>query len=353
VSPRKARRRLNRRAVGWYLFGFMAVQIGLGALVERSGAALRDSVFERNAARLAARRAEYPDRPLLLALGSSRTLTGLDAGRITRADGRRLVFNMGELGAGPMVEQVFLRRLLGRGTRPDALLLELTPMQMATYSLVPPEESSLDTGRLTAAELRLVSQYYRFRVTSSVRWLQARGLPCLSRQRELHAALNVDSIDMSGGETEDDFGYLAKPRLSPAKETVAFQAVFNDVGDKLMNSSLADGPARAFRDLIGLCRREHLPFAVVLMPESEHMRQLHPPQFLADLDRYLADLRCEADFRLIDARAWVADADFQDPHHLHVGGAAVFSDRLMREWLADWSPGGSSWTGGVVVSKNR
>jgi hypothetical protein len=349
VSPRKQRRRWNRGTVCWYLLGIAAVQIGLGAAVERAGPVLRDPVYQRNAARLAERRAEYPDRPLLVALGSSRTLMGLNAGRVTRADQRWLVYNCSDFGAGPMLEQVFLRRLLTAGVRPEAVLLELVPLQLAAGKLVPMEESSLDTGRLTAPELRSVAGYYSHPVTSGFRWLQARGMPCVSRQRALHDALQIDEPAGSQDGTPDAFGFLGYGRGPTASFEIAAQKVYQEYAPWLPTARMADGPKRAFRGLVETCRRERLPFAVVLMPEADGFRRLYPPSFTAEVDRFLADLRGEADFRLIDARTWVPDAGFADPHHLHAEGAAIFSDRLFRDWLADYSPpsrDGTSLTAG-------
>ena len=300
---------------------------------------LRDPVFEQKAACLAERRAEAPDRPLLIALGSSRTLMGLNAGQVTAADGRWLTFNFGDLGAGPMLEQVFLRRLLARGVRPDALLIEIVPLHLATNVVVPMEESGLDTGRLSAGELRMVAGYYRVPCSSGVRWLQARGLPCVSRQRALHDALHVDEtaagMDSSAA---DGFGFLAMPQRPPEARKAAFQASLKEYGRWLPTSQLAPGPVRAVRDLIALCRREHLPFTVVIMPECDRFRQLHPPEFRADFDQFLADTRRAGEFPLLDARGWVTEDGFCDLHHLNVAGAKTFHARLGRELIANMNP---------------
>ena len=339
MSPRKRRRRWNRSTVCWYLAGLVAVQLVVGLAVEWAGPKLRDPVYERTAARLAARRAEYPDRPLLLAVGSSRTLMGLDAGRITRTDPRWLTYNLSDLGAGPMLEQVFLKRALAAGYRPDCVLLELTPVMLVRNGMITWEEGGLDLSRLTGPELTAVSGYYRFPIAAGARWVRSRGLPCVSRQRELHDALGVDRECLGPpGDRVDPFGFAPAPRLTPAELRAALRTGAEKYRDRLRKGHVEDEPARAFRDLIGFCRRETLPFAVVIMPECRSFRELPGPQLGAELDRYLGELRRDGDFRLIDARAWVADEEFWDAHHLNFDGAAKFSDRLCREWLAGITP---------------
>jgi hypothetical protein len=339
VSPRKHRRRWNRAIVGWYFAGLVAVQFVVGAAVEWAGPKLRDPVYDRTAARLAARRAEYPDRPLLLAVGSSRTLMGLDAGRITRTDPRWLTYNLSDLGAGPMLEQVFLRRAIAAGFRPDCVLLELTPVMFVRNGMITWEEGGLDLSRLTGPELTAVSGYYHYPFVAGCRWAKARGLPCVSRQRELHDALGVD-LECLGppGDRVDPFGFAPAPRLAPAELQAALHAGAAKYRNRLRDGHVEDEPGRAFRDLVGFCRRERLPFAVMMMPECASFRASPGPQFRDELDRYLADLRRDGDFRLIDARAWVGDDGFWDAHHLNFDGAAGLSDRLCREWLAGVLP---------------
>jgi hypothetical protein len=332
VSRRKARRRDYRATVCWYLVGLVAVQIGVGAVIECALPQLRDPVYGQNAARLAQRLAEYPDRPLLLALGSSRTMMGLDAGRMTSSNGRWLVFNFAELGGGAMLQQTLLGRLLAEGVRPIAVQIELVPLQVAAGPILPFEESSLDTGRLTAAELRAVSGYYRYPVTSGFRWLKARTLPCVDRQRALHDALDFDTAP-AGETTVDAFGFW-RCEGSPADADHRRERVRREFGPWLATTRLADGPVRAFEGLVALCRRERLPFTVVIMPEAESFRSLYAKSFCDEFDQWLAGLRREHEFPVIDARTWEGDDAFLDPHHLCAEGAVLFSDRLARDWLA-------------------
>jgi hypothetical protein len=335
VSAHKARRRWTRANVCWYVLGFVAVQLVLGTAVEWAGTDFRDPIFTRKRKLLAARHADAPGRPLLLALGSSRLLMGLDTGGVTRADGRLLAFNFGDLGAGPMLEQIYLRRLLADGLRPDVVLLEIVPMQLATGIGVTGEQTRLDPARVTWAEMNAVAPNYRYPVTAYARWLKTRGLACLSKQQEIHDALGVDAprVAVPPPAGEDDYGFGGYP-TPPAQERAAgIRDHLARFRPQLAGSRLAKGPARAVRDLVSLCRAERLPFTVILMPECSGLRDLHTPEFQADLDGLFGSLQAEGAFELIDARTWVGDDGFWDGHHLHVAGAQAFTERFIREAL--------------------
>jgi hypothetical protein len=334
VSLHKARRRWTRGNVCWYVLGLAAVQLGLGVAVEWT-APLRDPVYRQKVELLAGRRAEAPTRPLFLALGSSRTLMGLDAAAVNETDDKWLTFNFGDLGAGPMLEAVFLRRLLAERVRPDLVLIEVVPLQLATSLVVPSEENALEPGRLSWTEMTSLTSYYRFPVTAFWRWVKARALASVKSQRELHDALRIDVpiADVALPSAVDRYGFLPCPPPSPEERAEAFRIGLGRYRSRLAVSGLADGPARALRELVALCGREHIPFAIVIMPECSGFRDLHTPRFCAALDRFLADLSDAGALELIDARAWVPDDGFLDVHHLDAGGARTFSKRLAEEVL--------------------
>jgi hypothetical protein len=327
MSRARTRRRFHGGAVGWYLLGFAAVQLGLGVVIERAAPALRDEVYAQKSGQLAARCAEAPDRPLLVALGSSRTLLGFDAEYVSRNGELPLAYNFGELGAGTVLEQVFLRRLLAAGVRPDLVLLEVAPLQLADPDSV---NARANSHRMSWAELSWVAKYQRRPVNAYAAWAAGRGLACVSSRGALHEALGVDA-PRQAGPGAGAYGFLPFSR-EPEARAAHIRSDLERFA-YLAGARLTDGPARSVRDLVGLCRAEGLRFAVVLMPECAGLRALHPPEFLAQLDRLFDDLRRDGEFELIDARAWVADDGFRDCHHLDFTGARAFTARLAADGL--------------------
>jgi hypothetical protein len=314
--------------------GLIMVQVAVDAAIKWAGAALRDPVFHQHGTRLAERRHESHDRPLFLALGSSRMYMGLDAAKISATDPSVLVYNFSDLGAGPMLEQVFLRRLLAEGVRPDMVLIDLVPLQLATSIVVPSEESILEARRLTLTEMQRVAQYYRFPVTAYYRWSRAVGLPTVFRQTELREAL-LAAMPQTNASTGvvDGYGFWPCAPVPAAHRLMTIRSDLERFSDRLASSRLADGPVRALRDLVALCRHECLPFAAILMPECEEFRKRHSAQFCADVTQLLEDLKRDGEFPVTDARTWVSDEGFVDAHHLSSEGATTFTDRFIRDTL--------------------
>src|SRR5262245_7975669 len=120
-SARRALGRRSARALASGAACFLAAQLALGLAVEHCLPAVRDPEYAAKTARLRARLAESPGRPLVLVLGSSRVQMGLRAGSVNaECDGRpALVFNFGMSGGGAQLESLCLRRLLDEGIRPD------------------------------------------------------------------------------------------------------------------------------------------------------------------------------------------------------------------------------------------
>jgi hypothetical protein len=81
-------------------------------MIDSAEPGLCDSEYGHRLALLRAKQAACPDRPLLFALGSSRTLYGFRPDALGKSADGALAFNFGGLGAGPLVERMFLDRLL-------------------------------------------------------------------------------------------------------------------------------------------------------------------------------------------------------------------------------------------------
>jgi hypothetical protein len=167
-------------------------------------------------------------------------------------------------------------------------------------------------------------------------WGTARLWPCYHHQSELYAALgmdlpaNVPATDRFAG---DRFGWRgAWPGGAPAetKERIAWQVgrYRRAVGDP----DVAEGPVRAFRDLLGLCRDQNLPVILLMPPQGSAFQS-----FRAEAEEVHAqavvDLANEFGLPLVDARAWIGDDSFSDGHHLTEAGAEAYSRRLGQEVL--------------------
>jgi hypothetical protein len=131
IPPRKAA--LDRRArvaLVCFALAFAAGQAAFRVVLVRRPA-IGDPEFGRKLDSLRAKVADDPNRPLVVMLGSSRVATGFRPDtmpRLTTADGREVAaFNYAQVGTGPQVAHLVLKRMLAAGVRPDWVLVEFWP----------------------------------------------------------------------------------------------------------------------------------------------------------------------------------------------------------------------------------
>jgi hypothetical protein len=330
----------SRAVLGWALVAFAAAQLLLAVAVERLRPAWRDRPYGMKLARLRQRLAQHPGRPLALMLGSSRTYYGLRAEALDGLpgpDGRPLVgFNFGLAAAGPLRQSACLRSLLDEGIRPDLLLIEVLPPLLNEPGrdrlceenwIFVPGLSATDVGRLTP----YVSRPYGF----GQRWLRSRLVGCQTHRRRILADCASGWLppDTASLARMHDGGWVSAPQgtVSDEERWRETATVREQYASAFTDFRIGDGPARALRDLLGLCRRERISVALVLMPEGSAFRGWYPPKMEAALADFLDELRESHGVTVIDARHWVADVGFWDSHHLLPEGAAAFSRRLADE----------------------
>jgi hypothetical protein len=316
------------------------VQTSIGLALDRWLPQVRDPAYAAKERKLHTLLVQAPERPLVLALGSSRTLLGLDGRRLSAAAGRPLVFNFGLAGGGPLLELVCWQRLCGAGIRPRLLFVEVLPALLNQTDQRALDESWFDGMRLAGDELPGIEPFHSRPGQLLRQWCKARCLPCWRHAAALRDCISVNA-DQSGtpGRSDpvetDAYGWHRHPgsHMSEAeRQRLAnaarwqYHGVFGDF--RLALSSL-----HALHALLHQCRQDGIPVGLVLMPESTTFRALYPPAVRQGLDAALTELVRKENVPLIDARSWVADDGFWDGHHLLPEGAAVFSCRFDREAL--------------------
>ena len=317
----------------WAGLFFASLQLGIGVCLDCWLPDVHDPEYALKERQLRALRAAAPGRPLVVMLGSSRTLLGLQAGRLGEGgpDGPAVVYNFGVVGCGPVLEWVYLRRLLAAGIRPDLLLVEVLPpaFNRADDRLL--EENWLNGRRLSLAEVGRLRCCHSHPARLLEQWCQARCLPCAGDQAGLRRRLGLDQTAPAW----DAHGWQACPLggLKRAGRRRLTELAHRQYRDSLRGFHPAEEPARALNDLLDRCRREGIPVALVLMPEAAEFRRFYAPGLRAAIVRSLGELSREKGVPLIDAGTWVGDTGFWDGHHLLPKGAAEFTDRFGREAL--------------------
>ena len=332
-SSRKA-----RNSIAWGLFGFAFLSLIAGVAVENWLPTARDPEFSRKLRRLLALREGAPEKPLILMLGSSRTLTGFNAEAAQRTceESGASVFNFGVNGGGPFAELLILRRLIARGIKPDLLILEILPGTLNAGGQKPMEELWLQGSRLQRGEIGAMGKFHSQPSSLWRRWAKSRALPWNYLQKSAEAML-VPGREATaygpGACIVDDYGW--EPRFlggvtEELRET-NWQIAEKQYGGRLRTFQLARPPAGALQTVLELCDQERIPLRLVLMPEGQRFKDLYSAQNLRGIGDYLQILHEKWNVPIVDARDWLADSDFYDYHHPLPCGADAFSVRLARE----------------------
>ena len=326
-----------RAALIWALVGFVAFQVSVVAAADLFAPEVYDPEYAARLTRLQARHAEHPERPLLVLLGSSRTTQLFRPETmppLTAPDGRAVLpFNFSRAGGGPVYSRLAFSRLSQQGLKPDWVVVELMPALMVNRY-----ERYFYTG-VTASELSDLARYITGR----------RAVGCYAKLRLLPGYKNrtgllrmfapswvlpmgdndpIANIDELGGE-----GKRIKPTMPDAERCAEDVRVSKAYGEILAGYKIDPGADRAFRDLLRSCRGSGVGVVVVRTPESSAFRAAYQPEALATLAAYQAELTREFGVRVIDAREWLPDEEFEDGHHPLLNGQKRFTRRLYREVL--------------------
>jgi hypothetical protein len=342
AKPLRARR--ARAALACGLLVVAAAQVGLSVAVETVRPEWRDPEYGHRLLKLEALRAAHPGRPLVLALGSSRTqmaLSPADMG-FAGAPGAPLVYNFGQAGAGPVHMLLTFDRLRDAGVKPAFVLLEFFPAALTTDG--PAEQVFKTWGpRLGVGDLRRLAPYcadptalrrewaanrvapwYALRLTLMSHW-QPGWLPWFHQRGFLWEQLDAHGCS--------PFPY--QPVHPDARAAWVAQAR-DQYGPALGNYRIGTSSDRALRELVGRCRAAGVPVALYITPEGPAFRSWYAPQTRQTLDAYLAALRTDLAVPVFDATAGFVEEDFADGHHLLKGSAARFSRTLAAEYLRGW-----------------
>jgi hypothetical protein len=344
MTRRAARSLLSRRgrsAVAWALAAFALCQLGAAIAIESSYPQFRDPEFGYRRNRLVERLAHASPRPYTaVMLGSSRTTVGFDAGILELQLSEHLqrpsiAFNFGITGAGPLTHLLNLRRLLKDNVRPDLVLIEILP-PLLNGQPWNQESLRLRPERLWHDEVGVLKNY-GCEPGIDQRWLTGWPVPFYEHRfpilsRFLPSWLPYDMrLDWAIG--IDDSGYAPRPKMrrSAAAEQVALENMRKDYSVRLDKFLLGGQACRGLVELVELCEQEHLPAALVLMPEGTAFRALYKPEVWEQIDGFLKYVAGRAHIPILNAREWLPDTAFVDAHHLLQEGAEEFTTRFGHE----------------------
>jgi hypothetical protein len=328
----------------------LSAQLGLSWAVHTDRLPLRDPVYADKFALLCGRpgfmpTAPDPGRPLaLLFLGSSRSIDAIDAGAVGTGLSDRLkrpveAFNFASPGAGPVMNAVYLRRLLADGVRPDAVVIEVHPALLAA-DVPPPEAVWFGVVRLRPEELPLVrvlgfsaappaAHGYRGWL---VPWYEYR-VPLIDRYA---TQLTVFPYPVLSPQPCDANGFFRCRTVGPIERARLLELTRKQYEGFLNGYRPGGCGVAGLRDMLEVCRAWNIRAALLLTPESSEFRNWYPEPGRAQILPVLRGLASEFSCPLFDCREWLPDELVGDGHHLTGPGADAFTARLTNEALAPW-----------------
>ena len=152
-------RRKAACAVVWFVAFAVVLNVGFLLALDYGPPRLRDPEYGKRLASVHARAAENPNRPLVLALGSSRTAMGVRPDVLADETAGPLILNLSLAGSGPVMELMAFRRALADGVKPAAVLVEYWPAflhEVGGYH----EQARLDVARLRPVDRPLVREFF-------------------------------------------------------------------------------------------------------------------------------------------------------------------------------------------------
>lgn len=343
LTSARSRRQSARLTVFCGAAWFAVATLALAVAMETVKPQWRDPEFAHRIHRLRQWKTEAPDRPLVLAFGSSRTQMAFCPAVMGFPDepGAPMVYNCGYRGAHPLGVWLHLTRLLDEGPRPDFVLI-----QLATHEIGIPGDTErqlvLWAPRLSSTDLTRLVPFSDGSTTLLRRWAVAR-LKGWSEHREAMMSellprwqTHQRRLDLTW-ERMDTYGFVpfAAPMVSEAVRKQALGETRQKFAAAIRGRKPGSVSDRAYRDLIARCQTEGIPVAFFVAPESPTLRSWYRPAALKIEAEYHRSL-VERGVPVFPAPTHLAEDDFADGYHMLRHGAEKYSQWLAEHHLKPW-----------------
>jgi hypothetical protein len=333
-------RRHGRATLLWAVASFILLQLGLRVGIDSCWRVLRDPTFEIKARRLERLISQSPQPPItVLMFGSSVTGNSFKAAALEERLGKELgrtaaVFNMANLGAGPMTELIWMRRLLDRGIRPHLVLIEFSP-HLYLDEGVPVDAKHFPPFMLTADDLEMVCRYAPDPDLRD-KWRTCQWIPSYGHRLTIVNYLSsvmvpvLDQIPTWGGAIDERFWSPLGSR-SPEQLRVSLAILKEKLAVRLREFTAGKSSCRALDELLGLLQKAGIPACVIMVPEGPTLRSLYNVEKLQELEQRVVALTRKHGDTFVRAFDWLDEEMFADSIHPTIAGADLFSNRICRD----------------------
>jgi hypothetical protein len=329
---RKRYSRTIKSAISVILFVavFFLANFCLGICMDTSHPELRDPEYGRRLKSLKQLQKQHIVRSTTIILGSSRVAMGFRPCDAMNSDSE-LLFNFAQVGSGPIMQLMTLRRLLADGVRPTAIVCEYWPAflrQDSSYS----EEGRIDKHRLLPIDVPFIQDYFESAEHTIAIMRHVRWRPCYEHRIHFLSQLSPGWLPymrrLDGAWCKlDQYGWLpgfdADRPASERLERIRLAQVY--YAPLFAHWQIHSQAVRAIREIISLCKQHGISLSWVWLPESSEFRSFYPESVQCESEAFWASLHHDFATPLIDARSWVPDHHLADGFHLTLPGAKLFS----------------------------
>jgi hypothetical protein len=257
-----------------------------------------------------------------------------------------LLFNVGLVGSGPVMQLLTVRRVYADGFRPEVVLLEYWPPVLRQDGEFA-DGWRFDARRLRPSDLPVARAYFPD-PTGAERRMWASRINVL-RENGTTLSLQVDPELLprhgradAGWTGLDGWGWL--PGMDPEPGDAATRRVLVEnqrpwYRDRFRGHAIHPDADRALRETVAFVRAKGARVGFLFLPESAEFRGWYPPEVDVAGREHLAALSRELGVPVINAREWMDESDLADGFHLSRTGAARFTARLGLHVAAVFSTG--------------
>lgn len=323
---------------------FVLIQIAFHYPVARWFPQVRDVEYGKKITRLRTIAAEKPpDRPLVVAFGSSLTAMGFCPGAIADSEpGSPVCYNFAINSCGVVVQLMCINRLLEEGIRPDVALIELSPYFLTREKNLVNDGEFLPADRVQARDFQILDRYRPEPDQFRTEWARQQCLPWWSHRRTLQNWVAPQSVPRSRRidnlwSRTDLWGWEHMPELIEIHALYYLYPgpcrALREYWRMLTAAPFDPQMAAAVQEIVGVCRKNGIRPVLLLVPESSLLRESHDPEGKRRFEDYVTRLKNQgAD--VVDARDWLTDPEFIEGLHPNPGGSHAYTSRLNREFLS-------------------
>jgi hypothetical protein len=346
-----SRRRGARAAITSGAVAFLTATVGLAIAVEIVMPEWRDPEFGHRLTRLRRSERESPGRPLVVAIGTSRTQNGICPRAMGLSDepGSPRLLNFGHTAGTPIKELLTLRRLLDGGMRPDAVVVELFPPNLMGTGPAERQFAGQEVT-LSRADVERLATYWGDADAVRAAWRKARANPWFAQRQVLMNHWLPRWQPWSGRfdhqwTSLDADGFQPVGEVPAATRARAWAHARREYAAAFDAFRVGEPSARAVREMVRACRDRGIRVAFFLPPVSPAFRAEFAPGVFSQGEAAALDLARQLNVPVFPAPRDLAEGEFLDGHHLLRGGAERYSrwlaDNYLRPWLAKSGMGGA------------